>query len=86
MEKKSAAKGWILSSGEQTKVNPSGSGPMSFLKDIQDVPSEKLIERMFDPKNASALRAMQKETPEIYEQVTRTKMQQVLDRSKYDGK
>lgn len=78
-------RGFLSDVGEQTKVNPSGSGPMSFLKDIQDVPSEKLIERMFDPKNASALRAMQKETPEIYEQVTRTKMQQVLDRSKYDG-
>lgn len=77
-------RGFLEDVGEQTRVSPSG-GPMSFVKDIQDVPSEKLIERMFDPKNASALRSMQSETPQIYDQVVKSKMQQVLDKSMYQN-
>lgn len=79
-------RGFLEDVGEQTKLNPSGSGPIEFLRDIQDVPSEKLIERMFDPKNAAALRAMQAETPEVFDQVVKSKMNQLVQKSSASGK
>ncbi len=72
--------------GEQTKVKSTKRGPMRFLDEIDDVPSEKLVERMFDPKNAAALRRMQKETPEVFDQVARAKMSQIVQKSSPNGK
>lgn len=78
-------RGFLSDVGEQTRVNPSSQGPTGFLNDIQDVPSEKLIERMFDPKNAAALRSMKAETPQIYDMVMRTKMNQVAQKATVNG-
>lgn len=71
--------------GEQTKIRAENQGPMAFLSEINDVPSEKLIERMFDPKNAAALRRMQSETPEVFDTVVRSKMSQIMQQASPDG-
>lgn len=78
-------RGFLEGVGEQTKVNADGRGPMQFLNDIQDVPSEKLVERMFDPKNAAALRSMQSETPQVFDQVVKSKMSSLMQKASPDG-
>lgn len=80
----SAFRSFLEDVGEQVKVKPK-HGPMSFIDAIDDVPSEKLIEKMFDPKNAAALRRMQKETPEVFEQVTKSKITQLMQKASPDG-
>lgn len=70
---------------EQTRVRPSKSGPMAFIEDINDVPSEKLIEKMFDPKNAAALRKMKEVTPEVYDVVAKSKVKEILRKSSPTG-
>lgn len=72
--------------GEQTRVKVGNKGPMSFMSALEDMPSEKLIERMFDPKNAAALRQMQKETPEVFTVVAQSKMSQIIQKSSPTGK
>lgn len=64
--------------GEQTKVR-SNMGPQQFQDMINDVPNEKLVERMFDPKNSEALRTMKKTTPQIYDQVMGSKVRQLTN-------
>lgn len=71
--------------GEQAKVNPEGRGPLQFLKDVQDVPSEKLMANMFQDKNAAALRAMQKETPQVFDQVVKSKMNGIIRAASASG-
>lgn len=71
--------------GEQTKLKAETRGPMAFLNNLDDVPSEKLIERMFDPKNAAALRRMKAETPEVFEQVVKSKMSRIVQESSTEG-
>lgn len=72
--------------GEQTGIKGAERlGPKALLKRIQDVPSEKLIERMFDPKNAAALRQMQKETPEVFDIVAKSKISQLVQKAGSDG-
>lgn len=78
-------RGFLSDVGEQVKINADTRGPLQFLKDLQDVPSEKLVERMFDPKNAAALRAMQAETPQVFDQVAKSKMSQLMQNSSPDG-
>ena len=70
---------------EQTKIRADKKGPMTFLNSIDEVPSEKLIERMFDPKNAAALRKMQAETPEVFDTVAKSKVSQIIQKSSPDG-
>lgn len=74
-------RGFLSDIGEQTKISTESRGPLQFLKDIQEVPSEKLVERMFDPKNAAALRTMQIETPEVFDQVVKSKMSQLVEKA-----
>lgn len=71
--------------GEQTKLKAERKGPMAFLSNMDDVSNEKLIERMFDPKNAAALRKMQKETPEVFDQVLKTKVTELVKKASPDG-
>lgn len=71
--------------GEQARVKTTGRGPMRFLSDLNDIPSEKLVERMFDPKNAAALRKMQEKTPEVFDQVVRARMKQIVQKSSPNG-
>lgn len=80
-----AFRGFLEDVGEQTKLKVAGKGPMAFLNNIDDVPSEKLIERMFDPKNAAALRRMQKETPDVFDMVTRSKLTQMVQKASPTG-
>lgn len=70
---------------EQTKVKVSNKGPMSFMDDLKEVPSEKLIERMFDPKNSAALKQMQKETPEVFEEVSKARVRQLVEKASPTG-
>lgn len=72
--------------GEQTKVRANGKGPMVFLDQVDNVPSEKLIERMFDPKNAAALRRMEQETPEVFDLVSKARMRSIVEKASPDGK
>lgn len=78
-------RGFLNDVGEQTKLSPSGSGADDFVKQINKVPSEKLVERMFDEKNSRALERMAKETPEIYQQVVQSKMNQIVQKASPDG-
>lgn len=71
---------------EQAKVKVNNKGPMTFLSDLESVPSEKLIERMFDKKNAAALRRMQTETPEVFDVVAKSQMSQIVQKSSPEGK
>lgn len=71
--------------GEQTKTKAGRTGPSAFMQNLEDVPSEKLIERMFDPKNAAALRRMQKATPEVYDTVVKSKLSQIVQKASPDG-
>lgn len=77
-------RGFLEDVGEQTRVR-TNKGPMAFLDSVDDVTSEKLIERMFDPKNARALRTMQKETPEVYDMVIKSKMTELMRASGEGG-
>jgi hypothetical protein len=70
---------------EQTKTKISNKGPVSFLESINEVPSEKLIEKMFDPKNAKALSLMKQETPEVFEEVSKARVKNLLEKSSLDG-
>lgn len=70
---------------EQTRTKAKKRGPMQFVNDLDEIPSEKLVERMFDPKNAAALRAMQKETPEVFEQVAKARVQNMVDKASVTG-
>lgn len=70
---------------EQTKTRATNKGPMAFLDNLDDIPSEKLIERMFDIKNARALRTMQTETPGVFKTVVSSKFQQLVNKSTSGG-
>lgn len=78
-------KSFLEDVGEQTKVNATTRSPMQFLKAINEVPSEQLVEKMFQPKNAAALRAMQEQTPQVYDQVVKSKMRQLTDQAMENG-
>lgn len=69
---------------EQTKIRSKGT--MSFLDKLDEVPSEKLVNKMFDAKNTRALEAMKKETPAIFEQLSRYKVKELMQESAVDGK
>ena len=71
--------------GEQTKTRVGSKGPMAFLDNLDDVPSEKLVERMFDPKNARALSQMKTQSREVYDTVVKSKMTEMLEKNSLDG-
>lgn len=79
-------KSFLEDVGEQAKLRSNGAGPTRFLNDLNDIPSEKLVERMFDPKNAAALRRMQTATPEVFDQVVKSKMSEIMRTSSPEGK
>jgi hypothetical protein len=78
-------RGFLEDVGEQAKVKVGKKGPMRFLDELNDVPAEKLVERMFDPKNSAALKRMEKESPEVFDHVVRTKVNQLITKSSPDG-
>lgn len=78
-------KSFLEDVAEQTKTKSTSSGPVSFLSDIKDVPSEKLIERMFDPKNVKALQLMKQETPEVFEEVAKARVKSLLEKASPTG-
>lgn len=82
----SAFRRFLEDVGEQTRTRATSKGPMAFLDNIDDVPSEKLIERMFDPKNAAALRRMRDETPEVFDVVVQSKMSEVMKQANKGGR
>lgn len=77
-------KGFLGDVGEQTRVS-STRGTEDFIRQMDKVPSEKLVERMFDPKNSRALEKMSKETPEVFNQVVQSKMNQIIQKASPDG-
>ena len=81
----SGFKSFLTDVAEQTKVRMGRKGPGAFVQALDKVPAEKLIERMFDPKNAAALRTMQTETPEIFEEVTGAHLKTIAQRSSPTG-
>ena len=81
----SGFKDFLRDVAEQTKVKINKKGPMTFINAVDNVPSEKLVEKMFDPKNAAALRKMQAETPEVFDMVTKSKLSQMIQKSSLSG-
>lgn len=78
-------RGFLSDVAEQTGVKAEKLGPMQFMQKLQDVPSEQLVERMFLPKNAAALREMQKTSPEIFEAVKQARVRDIYNKSMVDG-
>lgn len=78
-------RGLLEDVGEQTKTKAEGFGPMQFFRKVDEVPSEQLVERMFQPKNAAALRAMQNETPEVFQAVKQARVRDIYNNSMKDG-
>jgi hypothetical protein len=81
----SSFKSFLEDVGEQTKTSTNKVGPMTFMSNLNEVPSEKLIERMFDPKNAAALRNMQQQTPEVFDVVVKSKWSQIMQKASPTG-
>ena len=72
--------------GESTKLgNIDKFGPTQFIKKVESISSEKLVEKMFDPKNARALRGLQQELPEVFDTVVRSKVSQIIQKASPDG-
>lgn len=71
--------------GDQTRLKADGSGPMQFVRKLNEVPSEQLVERMFLPKNAAALRSMQEATPEVFQAVKQARVTDIYSKSLTDG-
>jgi hypothetical protein len=69
---------------EQTKT--SGNGPKSIIENLNDVPSEKLVQKMFDTKNSAALQEMQAQSPEAFDLLMRHKTGEIAKDSLTDGK
>jgi hypothetical protein len=67
------------------QLMPKSVNPKNFVETLQNVPSEKLVEKMWDPKNAAALRTLQQEVPKAFEQVAQARMNQVLRQANPDG-
>lgn len=79
-------RGFLSDVGEQARIKGvDRMGPKAFLDELNDIPAEKLMERMFDPKNAAALRKMQKETPEIFDLVTKSKLTNIVNKASPAG-
>lgn len=78
-------RGFLEDVGEQTGTKARGRGPMQFIQQLRDVPSEQLAERAANPKNAAALRAMQKEVPEVFAEVKQAQIRSVYNKSMEDG-
>lgn len=71
--------------GEQAKVRAQGRGPKAFLKAVDEIPSEKLMERMFDPKNARMLRDMAEKQSPVWDEVSRAKIKQMIVKASPTG-
>lgn len=78
-------KGFLEDVAEQTKIKGVEKGPMSFLDDIKNAPSEKLVERMFDPKNVKALETMKKETPAVFNEIAKARVKNLLEKASPTG-
>lgn len=78
-------KSFLEDVAEQTRVKGVEKGPMSFLDDINSVPSEKLVEKMFDPKNVKALEMMKKETPAVFNEVAKARVKNLLEKASPTG-
>ena len=65
--------------GEQTKIRSKGT--FDFINSLDDVPSEKLVSKMFDVKNTRALQQMRKETPEVFDALSRNKVKEMMSDS-----
>lgn len=71
---------------EQTGVKSGGT--YDFINGIDDIPAEKLtknINNLFD-KNISALSKMKKETPAVFDQISRFRVKNLIADSVVDGK
>lgn len=78
-------RGFLEDVGDQTRINAGKQGPTQFMRSIQDVPSEQLVDRMFLPKNAAALREMQASTPDVFEAVKQARIRNIYNDSMTDG-
>lgn len=72
--------------GEQTKSKTTKRGPIQFLGNIDEIPSEQLVDKMFDKRNAAALRNMQRETPQVFDQVSKAKISSLINKASPNGK
>lgn len=75
----SGFKEFMDSLGEQTGLK--NKGTFDFLSKIDDIPSEKLVDKMFNVKNSAALEKMKKETPEVFDQLSRFKVKELMQES-----
>ncbi len=66
-----------------TKIRSSGT--MNFLDKLDDVPSEKLVAKMFDERNSAALEQMKKETPEVFKQLASFRVKELAAESVVKG-
>lgn len=53
---------------------------------LEGVPSEKVIDKMFDPKNGKGLLKLKKNFPEVFDTLIKQKKAQILERATKDGR
>lgn len=79
-------KAFLEDVGEQTKTKMRKYNTKSLLNRIDEVPSEQLVERMFQEKNSAALLKMKEQSPEVFDIVQKTKMTDIMRRASPEGK
>jgi len=77
---------FLSDTGEQAGVSAEKLGPMQFMREIDRVPSEQLVQRMFLPKNAAALREMATTSPDVFQAVKGARIRDIYNNSMVDGK
>lgn len=63
-----------------------GHGIKDVLENLDDVASEKLVDRLFDKKNARAMEFMKKEFPEAFDIVSGFKKRQIIEAATKDDR
>ncbi len=79
-------RGFLDDTGEQAGVRAQGLGPMQFMRELDRKPSEQLVQNMFLPKNAAALREMSTASPEVFQEVRAARIRDIYNKSMVDGK
>lgn len=70
---------------QQTTGAKKSIGVGTLVKNIQAIPNEKLITRMFNPDNAASLQRMSEETPEVFAQIAGQEIKGMNAQATVDG-
>lgn len=77
-------KGWLEDLSGSARVRARGAGDL--IDNLDDVASEKLVDRLFDKKNYKQLEFIKKEMPEVFDTIVGFKKNQIIEKSLKDNK